>query len=197
MTASLSLPLRRLPFLSFASLRLPENTRADHRVGRINRPAIPLARVVAASSAFPPFLAPVRVPFESGSVEMMDGADLHRPPFTEVAMLTDGGVYDNLGLERVWRRCRTILVSNAGRNTPEVGSPTGKWVGQVLRTLSLVQQQAESLPQPLTSALSLMASANSTPWCRLIITPQPFTRAKARNGCGNPGHDAALHHAAT
>jgi NTE family protein len=59
-------------------------------------------------------------------------------------MLTDGGVYDNLGLERVWRRCRTVLVSNAGKNTPEIGSPTGRWLGQVFRTLALVQQQAEN-----------------------------------------------------
>ena len=59
----------------------------------------------------------------------MAGADLHKPPFTEVAVLTDGGVYDNLGLERVWKRCRTILVSNAGRNTPEIGSPSGRWTG--------------------------------------------------------------------
>ena len=74
----------------------------------------------------------------------MDGADLHRAPFTETAVLTDGGVYDNLGLERVWRRCRTILVSNAGRNTPEIGSPTGRWMGQIFRALHLIQQQAEN-----------------------------------------------------
>jgi NTE family protein len=72
------------------------------------------------------------------------GADLHRAPFTEEAVLTDGGVYDNLGLERVWKRCRTILVSNAGRSTPEIGSPTGRWTGQLFRTLHLVQQQAEN-----------------------------------------------------
>jgi NTE family protein len=77
-------------------------------------------------------------------VQPMLGADLHRAPFTEQAVLTDGGVYDNLGLERVWKRCRTILVSNAGRNTPEIGSPTGQLVGQLFRTLYLVQQQAEN-----------------------------------------------------
>jgi hypothetical protein len=35
-----------------------------------------------------------------------------RPPFTEVAVLTDGGVYDNLGLERVWKRCRSLADDN-------------------------------------------------------------------------------------
>jgi NTE family protein len=117
---------------------------ADYRVGRIERPDLSLARVIAASSAFPPFLSPVRLDFGPNVVQPMTGADLHHPPFTETAVLTDGGVYDNLGLERVWKRCRTILVSNAGKNTPEIGSPTGRWVGQIMRTLSLVQQQAEN-----------------------------------------------------
>ena len=124
--------------------RFAKDYAADHRVGRIDRPDLPLARVVAASSAFPPFLSPVRIAFAPGAVKPMEGADLHRVPFKDVAMLTDGGVYDNMGLERIWRRCRTVLVSNAGKNTPEIGSPTGRWGGQVFRTLALVQQQAEN-----------------------------------------------------
>jgi NTE family protein len=124
--------------------RFAKDYAADHRVGRIAKPDLPLSLVVAASSAFPPFLSPVRIRFRPGAVEPMEGADLHRPPFIEVAVLTDGGVYDNLGLERIWRRCRTVLVSNAGKNTPELGSPTGRWVGQIFRTLALVQQQAEN-----------------------------------------------------
>jgi NTE family protein len=124
--------------------RFAKDYAADHRVGRIDRPDLSLSRVVAASSAFPPFLSPVRLKFAPGSVKPMAGADLHKAPFKDVAMLTDGGVYDNLGLERIWRRCRTVLVSNAGKNTPELGSPTGRWGGQLFRTLALVQQQAEN-----------------------------------------------------
>jgi NTE family protein len=124
--------------------RFAKSYAADYRVGRIDHPRLPLASVVAASSAFPPFLSPVRLRFDRGTVRPMPGADLHQSPFTEEAVLTDGGVYDNLGLERVWKRCRTILVSNAGRNTPEIGSPTGRWTGQIFRTLNLVQQQAEN-----------------------------------------------------
>jgi len=124
--------------------RFAKSYAADYRVGRIDKPTLPLSRVVAASSAFPPFLSPIRLRFEADTVKPMSGTDLHRAPFTREAVLTDGGVYDNLGLERVWRRCRTILVSNAGSNTPEIGSPTGRWTGQIFRTLYLVQQQAEN-----------------------------------------------------
>ena len=124
--------------------RFAKDYAADHRVGRIDRPSLSLSQVVSASSAFPPFLSPVRLTLDSVSVKPMDGADLHMAPFTDAAVLTDGGVYDNLGLERVWRRCRTVLVSNAGRSTPELGAPTGRWIGQIFRTLNLIQQQAEN-----------------------------------------------------
>ncbi len=123
--------------------RFGKSYAADYRVGMINRPVIPLARVVAASSAFPPILSPVHIDLSGESVQPTAGADLHQEPFTTTAVLADGGIYDNLGLERVWKRCRTILVSNAGRMIPEVGRPTGRWIGQMFRTLSLIQQQAE------------------------------------------------------
>jgi NTE family protein len=123
--------------------RFGKSYAADYRVGMISRPVLPLARVVAASSAFPPILSPVHIDLSGESVQPTAGADLHREPFTMTAVLADGGIYDNLGLERVWKRCRTILVSNAGRTIPEVGRPTGRWIGQMFRTLSLIQQQAE------------------------------------------------------
>lgn len=123
--------------------RFAKGYAADYRVGLIDRPIIPLARVVAASSAFPPFLSPVRIDLSREAVQATAGADLHREPFISTAVLSDGGVYDNLGLERIWKRCRSILVSNAGRTIPEVGHPTGRWIGQLFRTLSLIQQQAE------------------------------------------------------
>ncbi|WP_439543376.1 patatin-like phospholipase family protein [Hyphomicrobium sp.] len=142
---------------------------ADFRVGRIDVPQIPIARVVAASSAFPPFLSPVRIAFAPGSVKTTVGADLHRAPFTERAILSDGGVYDNLGLERVWKRCRTVLVSNAGKTVPELGSPTGRWIGQTLRTLNLVQQQAENSRRRILFGMSNLGQRNVANWS--IDTP--------------------------
>lgn len=142
---------------------------ADYRVGRIDRPQLPLARAIAASSAFPPFLSPVEIKFQPGSVQPMAGADLHRAPFTQRALLTDGGVYDNFGLERIWRRCRTILVSNAGKATPELGSPTGRWIGQIFRTLNLVQQQAENSRRRILFGMNNLGQRRVAYWS--IDTP--------------------------
>lgn len=149
--------------------RFAKDYAADYRVGRIINPSFALSRVVAASSAFPPFLSPAQFDFSGHTVEPMAGADLHRPPFTDYAVLTDGGVYDNLSLERVWKRCRTILVSNAGRTIPEVGKPTSQWLGQAFRTLSLIQQQAENSRRRLLFALSNAGQRQVAYWS--IDTP--------------------------
>ena len=84
---------------------------ADYKVGDIDRPTLRLANVVAASSAFPPFLSPylLRVgPSDFSRVSAKDKALLAN------ISLTDGGVYDNLGLETVWKAYRKVLVSDAG-----------------------------------------------------------------------------------
>jgi NTE family protein len=46
-----------------------------------------------------------------------------RPPFTSRVILTDGGVYDNLGLETAWKRYDTVLVSDAGGKTQAEEEP--------------------------------------------------------------------------
>lgn len=137
---------------------------ADYRVGIIETPNLPLSRVVAASSAFPPLLSPVAIDLTGQCVKATEGADLHRPPFTERAVLTDGGVYDNLGLERVWKRCRTVLVSDAGKNIPELGKPRGRWVGQTYRTLNIIQQQVQNSRQRILFGMANLGQRNVVYW---------------------------------
>lgn len=86
----------------------------DYRVGEIENPTFRVAVAVAASSAFAPFLS--RLTLELGGVVFKPGSgkDMQRPPYTGKAVLTDGGVYDNLGLETAWKLYDTILVSDVG-----------------------------------------------------------------------------------
>jgi NTE family protein len=152
--------------------RFAKSYAADFRVGRIVRPTFALSRVVAASSAFPPFLSPAKFSFADHVVEATEGADLHRAPFTDGAMLTDGGIYDNLGLERVWKRCRTILVSNAGKTVPEIGRPTGRWLGQAYRTLNIVMQQAENSRRRILFGMGNLGQRTVVYWS--IDTPSEY-----------------------
>ena len=60
-------------------------------------------------------------------------------------MLTDGGVYDNLGLETAWKRYKTILVSDAGGQMAAEEEPKSDWARHSYRVLNLVDNQVRSL----------------------------------------------------
>lgn len=118
---------------------------ADYRVGRVDGPTLPLGLAVAASSAFPPVLSPVELELEPGQVRAQPGNDLCRAPYTTHVVLTDGGVYDNMGLETVWKRYQTVLVSDAGGKTQPEDEPGEDWARHSLRVLNLVDNQVRSL----------------------------------------------------
>lgn len=117
----------------------------DYRVGKIRDPTIPLAAVVAASSAFPPFLSPVTLELESSDFEAESGTGLGKPPFTTQPVLSDGGVYDNLGLETAWKRYQTVLVSDGGGKTEPQAKVARDWARQSYRVMTVIDNQVRSL----------------------------------------------------
>jgi NTE family protein len=117
----------------------------DWRVGKIDAPELPLASVVAASSAFPPFLSPVVLKVRHEDHVPGTGSDLERPPFTTTLVLTDGGVYDNLGLETAWHGHRTVLISDGGGQMGPQARPRRFWPLQMYRVFSVIDNQVRSL----------------------------------------------------
>jgi NTE family protein len=120
---------------------------ADYRVGRVLKPQIEIAVAVAASSAFPPFLSPLKLELPSSAWANPSGhpsEDLHREPFLTDVVLTDGGLYDNLGLETAWKKYKTILVSDGGGKTQPEKEPKGDWVRHAVRVNDLIDNQVRS-----------------------------------------------------
>jgi NTE family protein len=117
----------------------------DYRVGKIGNPTRPLAEAVAASSAFPPVLSPVRLDFSNETFVPGTGNDLQRDPFTKEVVLTDGGVYDNMALETAWKRYSRILVSDAGGKIQPEASPKDDWARHSLRINGVIDNQVRSL----------------------------------------------------
>ena len=117
----------------------------DYRIGEIPRSTIPLAVAVGASSAFPPVLSPVVLKLKESWFAPNTGLDLQRPPYTRRAVLTDGGVYDNLGLETAWKRYETILVSDGGGKIQPQPAPAINWFGHLYRVINLIDSQVGSL----------------------------------------------------
>jgi NTE family protein len=125
----------------------------DYKVGKITEPKTPLAVAVAASSAFPPFLSPARLRFSEDDFEPNTGEGLQKAPFTTRPTLSDGGVYDNLGLETAWKRYRTVLVSDGGGAMQADGGELGPlrgwrwrdWGTESVRVLFAIDNQVRSL----------------------------------------------------
>jgi NTE family protein len=120
----------------------------DYRVGQILNPKLPLARAVAASSAFPPVLSPCEIKVADYDMRFepaKDGEDLAMPPYTTDLVLSDGGVYDNLGLETAWKRYDTILVSDGGGHTAAEPDPHHDWARHAYRVLNLIDSQVRAL----------------------------------------------------
>ncbi len=124
--------------------RFSRNYMGDYRVGLVQHPIILLADAVAASSAFPPVLSPATLKIRQPVVNT-SGADLHREPFISEAILCDGGVYDNLGLETIVKKYRTLLVSDAGQKIAPEESPHTDWARHAIRVLDTVDNQVRSL----------------------------------------------------
>ena len=127
------------------SVRISRRYLADYLVGVIDNPSLSLATAVAASSAFPPFLSPVVVkapgPFRAVTGTLFSGNGAH----TKKLYLTDGGVYDNLGLEPVWDSCETVLVSDAGAPFAYGDEANTDWLRQSTRALDIATDQARGL----------------------------------------------------
>jgi NTE family protein len=78
-------------------------------------PEFPVARAVAASACFPPLFGPMRLRLDPNALK---GGSVPHGPKRDACLsdfrLTDGGDYDNMGLEPVWKGHAVVLVSDAG-----------------------------------------------------------------------------------
>ena len=117
----------------------------DYQVGEVRNPKVSLAKAVAASSAFPPVLSPARLSLELDQYSPATDESHHSPEFMKDVFLSDGGVYDNLGLETAWKRYRTILVSDAGQAMSSEADPGEDWASHARRVLDLVDNQVRAL----------------------------------------------------
>jgi NTE family protein len=137
---------------------------ADYRVGVIRDHDVDLATAVAASSAFPPILSPVVVELDPDSFDPNERGPLYQDPYNKKAVLSDGGVYDNLGLETAWKRYKTILVSDGGGAMGPQPNPKHDWPRHAYRTLSVIDTQVRNLRKRQVVAGYLADDRDGTYW---------------------------------
>ncbi len=147
------------------SFRFSKPYAGDYRIGLIPKPRFDVAIAVACSSAFPPVLAPIELEVRPEDFTRVDGADLYdQVDFRRRLMLADGGVYDNLGLETVWGRHETVLVSDAGKPF-DIDAGIGTMAPrQVLRAMDIGLNQALALRKRMLIAAYARGDAKGAFW---------------------------------
>ena len=110
----------------------------EHELGQRPAGGFRLSRAVAASSAFPPVFPPLKLTKKEFNV-----------PDVDYVTLTDGGVYDNLGANPIFREKRNALdyalISDAGKPFEIEGRPT-EWGSIVLKeAISITMEQIRGL----------------------------------------------------
>jgi len=114
----------------------------DYQVGFLDTPADwRVSTAVAASSCFPPVFKPLNLDLDPSILtpgEIPEGAQ--RDKCIRELTLSDGGVYDNLGLEPIWKDHKIVLCSDGGALF-RVGGDAG-FVWEVDRFISIPENQA-------------------------------------------------------
>ena len=99
-----------------------------------------LSTAVAASSCFPPVFKPMSLHLDPATLVNGKDKTQKRDGIIKGLTLSDGGVYDNLGLEPIWKTHKTVLSSDGGALFGAEGDKSFFW--EVNRFISIPENQA-------------------------------------------------------
>lgn len=132
----------------------PGGRMGDFYTGYCDASHVPVRVAVAASSAFPIGFSALRLRMPAASeVSRIDPWGTPRPlsekrgaAWTPSRMLlTDGGVYDNLGVEPVWNRAKALIVSDAGKPFETVTTSRQAAIPRLKRVSAISEEQVAAV----------------------------------------------------
>ncbi len=110
----------------------------EWQLGTVAAGGFALSRAVAASSAFPPVFPPLRL-----------DASEYPAAGVDYVTLSDGGVYDNLGVNPLMRRSRNaldyVIVSDAGKPFEIDERPTESGTAVLVASIDILMEQVRGL----------------------------------------------------
>lgn len=146
----------------------------EHELGVVPAHDFPISHAVAASSAFPPVFPPLRL-----------DSDIYAPgTVTEYVALTDGGVYDNMGVNPLLRDRNGldyVIVSDGGKPFAITSSPTESGAMVLKAGLDIMMEQIRGLEFDRLQHRHLAGKGPKPLWFSI----------DSRNGQSQPG-DAAF-----
>jgi NTE family protein len=120
----------------------------DWKIGYTRARDLRLADAVAASSAFPIAFPPLRQQFDPARHQFRWGALEGCPEYAAITrrvILTDGGVYDNLGLEPVWKNHGVVFCSDGGGPYTLDAAPGTSLLPRLSHSNDIINNQARAV----------------------------------------------------
>ncbi|WP_245455120.1 MULTISPECIES: patatin-like phospholipase family protein [unclassified Mesorhizobium] len=144
-------------------------TMGEHESGTANASNYPISLAVAASSAFPPVFPPLRL-----------NADIYPNSLSEYATLSDGGIYDNLGVNPLMRARRNpvdvCFVSDGGKPFAVSPHPTESGTIVLKEAINIMMEQVRGLQ---FARLQFVVRREKGPETHLVFNRQPGRRGTA------------------
>src|SRR4029079_11189639 len=145
----------------------------------------PVATAVAASACFPPLFGPLRLRLNPADLKQGSAPrGRHRDACLSDFRLTDGGDYDNMGLEPVWKSHAVVLVSDAGGLFTEESDKGLLW--RIPRYQGIQERHARALRKRWLIASFSQGTLDGTYW-GVASSPSQYA-----DGPGYPGYSKEL-----
>lgn len=111
----------------------------EHELGVVKKPDFSISKAVAASSAFPPVFPPLKLDWTE-----------YKPNQNAIQYitLTDGGVYDNLGINPALRERNNldyVIISDGGKPFENDSKPTGSGAVVLRKSIDILMEQVRGL----------------------------------------------------
>lgn len=134
------------------NFRLRRDYMGDYKIGYVQNPELPISHMIAASAGFPALIGPYTLKTKGMRWTKDKWGKEGEVPVESSYTLWDGGVYDNLGLEALYKTGRGLddkidflLVSNASASLGHQKRKGGVSVSNVLRLLNIATSQVDAL----------------------------------------------------
>jgi NTE family protein len=132
-----------------SSIRFTQKYISDWRLGINKNTAIPMSKAVGISSAFSPVLSPVTLKVNPADWEKTKISSSHDiDQLKTKLLLTDGGLYDNLGLEALTKGDKEyshVICCDAGAPFEVKSNIATNWVRQFARMTDIMINQQRAL----------------------------------------------------
>lgn len=169
--------------------RFSQKNMGDYQIGYVEKPDIPLADAIAASAGFPVFIGPYKLSIDNHTWKKSYYSKEDSICKDKFLHLWDGGVYDNLGLESVYKMDNSgclseginyLVVSNASRGAGYKKRKINFLGGHLKRLLDIAMDQVGALRN--RSVMDYIKRTQNGMYLKIGNSAESITKASGKVG---------------